>query len=322
MKKMKKGFVVLLAALALIVMSISSEAAILSTAVEVTGLPLSTSYDTPMAVAYIPSFARYYSGDGDGTSSPARVWDSTGTVIGTSTTGVDNRGVFFNPNTSLLESVSYSSCCSSGPVSGIQSLTLDGAGSYTGTNTQLLAAPIAGFGSNDQTMPSYDPATNRLYAKQSGTADVNVVDRTTGALITTITLDLAAAGVTASDVNVNFVGFTGVAGEELAIFDFTNRRALIFNLTGGYVGASALPAGLTVDWYDSNYGNGYANGLFFIFDTAVGANGTYRGFQVVQAAPAVAEPVPTMTEWGMIAFMVLAGLGSAYFLTRRRRIES
>jgi hypothetical protein len=29
-----------------------------------------------------------------------------------------------------------------------------------------------------------------------------------------------------------------------------------------------------------------------------------------------------MTEWGMIIFIVLAGLGAAYYLRRQRRIES
>ena len=32
--------------------------------------------------------------------------------------------------------------------------------------------------------------------------------------------------------------------------------------------------------------------------------------------------VPTMNEWGMIIFMVLAGLGSVYYLRRQRRTES
>lgn len=36
------------------------------------------------------------------------------------------------------------------------------------------------------------------------------------------------------------------------------------------------------------------------------------------AAPAAPVAVPTMTEWGMIIFMLLAGLGSIYYLRRRR----
>jgi hypothetical protein len=32
--------------------------------------------------------------------------------------------------------------------------------------------------------------------------------------------------------------------------------------------------------------------------------------------------VPTMTEWGMIVFVVLAGLGSVYYLRRQKRVNS
>ena len=35
--------------------------------------------------------------------------------------------------------------------------------------------------------------------------------------------------------------------------------------------------------------------------------------------PATATAVPTMGEWGMIIFMILAGLGSVYYLRRERR---
>jgi len=32
------------------------------------------------------------------------------------------------------------------------------------------------------------------------------------------------------------------------------------------------------------------------------------------------QAVPTMTEWGMIIFMILAGLGSVYYLRRQGRV--
>ncbi len=41
--------------------------------------------------------------------------------------------------------------------------------------------------------------------------------------------------------------------------------------------------------------------------------------EIITAAPAV--PAPTMNQWGMIIFMLLAGFGSIYFL-REKRIES
>jgi len=34
------------------------------------------------------------------------------------------------------------------------------------------------------------------------------------------------------------------------------------------------------------------------------------------------KAVPTMTEWGMIIFMVIAGLGAFYFIRRQRRAEN
>jgi hypothetical protein len=36
----------------------------------------------------------------------------------------------------------------------------------------------------------------------------------------------------------------------------------------------------------------------------------------------VTEAIPTMTEWGMIIFMVLAGLGAVYFIRRQKTVKS
>lgn len=43
---------------------------------------------------------------------------------------------------------------------------------------------------------------------------------------------------------------------------------------------------------------------------------------VIRAEGTQQANIPTMTEWGMIIFMVLAGLGSVYYLRRQRRTES
>ena len=42
--------------------------------------------------------------------------------------------------------------------------------------------------------------------------------------------------------------------------------------------------------------------------------------QVAVVVPAAPTQVPTMTEWGMIFFMLLAGLGSVYYLRRRKKV--
>jgi len=229
------------------------------------------------SVAYHPIHDRYYAADLGGPGNPAYAWDASGNLVNTDNPGVDQRGVYYNPNTGLLESVSYAACCSANPVRGIMALDLDAAGDYLGTNTQLLPAPIAALGTNNQTMPSYDPATDQLFASQ-GDGTVNVVNRTTGAAQPTITLDLGGAGVVVGNLNRDFVGFTGRTGEELAILDHANLQILVFDLTGAYVGASALPAGVTIS--DTSYNSGYTNGLFFIRDETFGANGGNRSFRI------------------------------------------
>ena len=35
----------------------------------------------------------------------------------------------------------------------------------------------------------------------------------------------------------------------------------------------------------------------------------------------ITSPVPTLTEWGMIVFMLLAGLGSVYYLKRQNGLS-
>jgi len=38
----------------------------------------------------------------------------------------------------------------------------------------------------------------------------------------------------------------------------------------------------------------------------------------------IKEPytIPTLTEWGMIIFIVLAGLGAVYYLRRQRKVKN
>lgn len=294
---------------------VAAHAAVLATAAPGVTLTLTTSLGNPgMAVAYVPAFSRYYGGSGNGPGVPMAVFTSAGVQLASGPTGVDDRGLYFNANTGGLEAVSYNACCGAGAVTGVQHIDLDGSGNLAGTNTQVVAGPIAGFGTNSQTMPSFDPAANRLYAKQSGSANLTVADRATGALVTTITLNLAAAGVTTGDVNDNYVGFTGVAGNELVIYDATNHRALVFSLAGSYVGTSMLPA-IPVGT-NQDYGTAYANGQLFVFDDTVGANGAWRGFTILSGG-SVSTPVPALDGAGLGLLGAMLVL-FAFFALRRR----
>jgi hypothetical protein len=299
-----------------------AHAAVLATATPGVTLTLTTSLGNPgMSVGYVPAFQRYYGGSGNGPGVPMAVFTSTGVQLANGTPGVDVRGLYFNSSNGNLEAVAYNACCGSGSVTGVQRIDLDGSGNLVGTNSQLLAGPIAGLGTNSQTMPSYDPAANRLYAKQSGSADVTVANRTTGALMTTITLNLAAAGVTAGDVNDDYVGFTGATGNELVTYDFTNHRALVFDLAGTFVGASALPA-IPVG-NNQSYGTAYENGQFFVFDDTIGAaGGAWRGFTILSGGPpppATSTPVPALTGANVAILCAMLGIFAIIALRRQAK---
>jgi hypothetical protein len=44
----------------------------------------------------------------------------------------------------------------------------------------------------------------------------------------------------------------------------------------------------------------------------------YSNYGIFGQAALTSTPVPTMTEWGMIIVVILLGIGSAYYLKKRR----
>ena len=50
----------------------------------------------------------------------------------------------------------------------------------------------------------------------------------------------------------------------------------------------------------------------------IGASGVMTQINIVASAQPAATSVPTMTEWGMIIFMITAGITSLYYLKPRR----
>jgi hypothetical protein len=58
------------------------------------------------------------------------------------------------------------------------------------------------------------------------------------------------------------------------------------------------------------------------FDCLEGSEFTFMGLDTTcDPNPCQQQPtdIPTMNEWGMIIFMLLAGVGSVYYLRRHRR---
>ena len=58
-----------------------------------------------------------------------------------------------------------------------------------------------------------------------------------------------------------------------------------------------------------------------------GVGGVFEGGNcgdpgICQLDGEVTQAVPTMTQWGMISFVTLAGLGAIYFIRKNKRTES
>jgi hypothetical protein len=115
--------------------------------------------------------------------------------------------------------------------------------------------------------------------------------------------------ITAIDPHtITTVGSSGVEFEGLLSFDITD-------LYKGWADGSISNDGVA---FIIDGPSICVNGdEFFLYTSDYSTDPTLRPKLIVQYADPVT--IPTMTEWGMIVFISLAGLGSIYYLRRRRR---
>jgi hypothetical protein len=122
------------------------------------------------------------------------------------------------------------------------------------------------------------------------------------------------------------------AGAEVAI-GFNNHRFYEWKIPLGSI--NAVP-GQIIDFSSPKLCKmvGYGEGCFYQasmpYDGSTGNDndwplgvipGDRSTWAKLQANNGITS-VPTLTEWGMIVFMILAGLGAVYYLRRQRRSES
>ncbi len=248
----------------------------------------------PMTVAHIPGLKRYYIADGglapmaseyeSATSkSQIHVYDDEGKFVSSAHPGYDNRSIYYNKNSDKLETITYnvSSDAGQSPNTGIYSLDLTETGDLKDTSNEVIQFNPA-FG-DAATMPSYNPDTNQYYAKQERGNKVWVVDLKSREKVSEIDLDFTKAGVVHDEISAHFIAYSGIKGEELVLIDVDHKAALIFDLTGKYVGKSELPKDLRLRSQNHFNGTGYANDMLFVYHEPEGEFGTYYGFKVVKA---------------------------------------
>jgi hypothetical protein len=215
--------------------------------------------------------------------SQIHVYDDEGKFVSSAHPGYDNRSIYYNKNSDKLETITYnvSSDAGQSPNTGIYSLDLTETGDLKDTSNEVIQFNPA-FG-DAATMPSYNPDTNQYYAKQERGNKVWVVDLKSREKISEIALDFTKAGVVHDEISAHFIAYSGIKGEELVLIDVDHKSALIFDLTGKYVGKSELPKDLKLRSQNHFNGTGYANDMLFVYHEPEGEFGTYYGFKVVKA---------------------------------------
>ena len=245
----------------------------------------------PMTVAYIPNYKRYYIADGglapmasefESATSKSQIhaYDDAGKYINSAKPGYDNRSIYYNANTNKLETITYNISSEVGfsPNTGIYSIDLSDTGEVKDTSLEIMQFnPAFGYAN---TMPSFDAANKRYFAKQGRSALVWIIDPALREKVSEITLDLAKAGAAFDDISDSFVAFTGVKGEELLVIDVDHKAALVFDVAGKFVAKSELPKDLKLHSQNHFNGLGYANSMLFVFNENEGEFGTYYGFKV------------------------------------------
>lgn len=283
-----------LGGLALLCLSLTSQAEILPEAEVGVKISLIKKPTTrPMTMAYLPSNQHYYLADGGLapmgsefeapiSKSEVHAYTASGQYVNSAKPGFDNRSMYYNANSGKLETITYNISSAAGflPNTGIFSLDVNEKGEVLTTSSDISQFNPA-FG-DAGTMPSYDPASNRYYAKQERSNLVYVVDSKQREKLSEIKLDFAKAQVAHDDVSDHFIGFTGVAGNELALLDVDHKAVLIFDLNGQFVGKSTLPATMKLRSQNHFNGTGYSNGMLFVYHENEGEFGTYYGFKVVK----------------------------------------
>lgn len=247
----------------------------------------------PMTVAYVPVYQTYYIADGGlapmgsefeapSSKSEIHAYKHDGKYVNSSKPGYDNRSIYFNPNTSKLETLTYNISSGAGfsPNTGIYSIELTESGELTNSSGEVMQFNPA-FG-DAATMPSYDAQNNRYFAKQERSNKVFIVDPKNREKVGEITLDFTTPNVLHDDISDHFIAYTGIAGNELVLLDVDHKAALIYDLSGKFVAKSELPKDMKLRAQNHYNGTGYANDMLFIYHETEGEFGTYCGFKVVK----------------------------------------
>ncbi|MAK34993.1 MAG: hypothetical protein CMC15_02300, partial [Flavobacteriaceae bacterium] len=178
--------------------------------------------NTPMGIAYNPGDNLYYASTGGSTGRPIDCYDATtGSVISSSPIGVDQRGIWWNPNTMQAETNGFNS-------TGVFAITA------TGTCPDGSTLIFGGNQPDAQSGGDYDYDNDEIIYFDESAPGIFRVDRATNATIGTTIITSTPAGTNYAEMSI---GYTGVTGFEYALFDVVSNSVHLYDLTGAFQAA-------------------------------------------------------------------------------------
>ena len=258
--------------------------------VELENTPMESAAFSLYGLTYHPSRRKYYSlgyflnGNTPGLG-PFSVWDESGTLLATGSLpptplpglfgGYSFVGVAYNQNSGEIEAIDANQDSLR-----VYEIGLDE--NDVPDSAPLLLSSIAA----EPGGVALDGVANRLYSHRwahLGTGGViDVTSRLGGGRVGEITLDMAATGYAASDLQRSF----GFADDErlLVMLVPVDGTALVFELNGDFVGEVDVTGlyriGSPDPDPDPNAGVTYANGLLFLHDSS---GSVWRGVRIFSA---------------------------------------
>ena len=213
------------------------------------GLVLDPTTDTPMAIAYNPIDDLYYAATGGNTGRPIQCHDATtGALISSSPVGVDQRGIWWNPNTMQTEANGFGS-------GGVYTIT--SSGTCPDGSTLLFAANQP----DSQSGGDYDYDNDEIIYFDESAPGVYRVDRATNTTIGTTIITATPAGTNYAEMSI---GYTGVTGFEYALFDVVTNSVHLYDLAGAFQATVTISE--TIRASNSRFLFSYENDLAWVLN--------------------------------------------------------
>lgn len=212
------------------------------------------------AVAYNPGKNLYYAAIAGNTGFPLETFDETGNSVYLTETGFDVRGLWWDGYNNQLRSNGYNHF-------GVAKYKHDAKG------WAKEAVPISRTSGqpNDQAVGAFDSENNQLIYYDDGI--LYKVNTTSFAVEEQLTLQLP---VSTDSINYTTVIYTGVAGMEAGVLDYSAKKVYLFDIsTGAHTFTMHLPSTAITH---SAFRFSFSNGLIWLYDVKTRMWTGYKGY--------------------------------------------